>query len=72
METSVMPESLRAVVREGKIELLEPLMLPEGAEVLVMPVDAPEADFWAQAAKTALDAVWSHDEDNVYAQLLEE
>jgi hypothetical protein len=30
-----MLSTIRAVVRDGKIELLEPVMLPEGIEVLV-------------------------------------
>jgi len=60
-----------AVVRSGKIELVEPVELPEGSRVLVTLVSEAESDFWLQATQTSLDAVWNNPEDEVYAQLLE-
>ncbi|MBI3119237.1 MAG: hypothetical protein HYZ00_11155 [Candidatus Hydrogenedentes bacterium] len=62
----------RAVVHEGKIELLEPVNLPEGTSVLVMPLDDEDKQFWTQASQSTLDAVWDNAEDDVYAQLLQE
>ena len=60
-----------AVVRSGKIEPVEPVVLPEGSSVLVTLLSGEESDFWLQASQTSLDAVWNNPEDEVYAQLLE-
>ncbi len=69
-----MPKTLWATIRQGKIELLESVELPEGTKVLVtfLPDDLPddEAGFWLQASQTVLDAIWDNPEDEVYAQLL--
>jgi hypothetical protein len=60
-----------ATVRQGKIELLEPVEIPEGTRVLVTVLVDDEAEFWLQASQVSLDAVWDNTEDDVYAQLLE-
>jgi hypothetical protein len=60
-----------AVVREGKIEVLEQVDLPEGTRVLVTVLSDGETQFWLDASQTALDRVWDNTEDDVYAQLLE-
>jgi hypothetical protein len=65
-----MLQTIRAVVREGRIELLEKVEIPEGTEVLITPL-ADEAAFWLQASESALNSVWDNSEDDVYAQLLE-
>jgi len=65
-----MLHTVRAVVREGKIELLEKVEIPEGTEVLVTPL-VNESDFWLNASASALDSVWDNSEDDVYAELLE-
>ena len=65
-----MPNTIRAVVRGGKIELLEKVVIPEGTEVLVMPL-VEESDFWLRAGESALAPVWDNSEDDVYAGLLE-
>ncbi|HEX8071865.1 MAG TPA: hypothetical protein VF546_18095 [Pyrinomonadaceae bacterium] len=63
-------QNIRAVVREGKIELLEEVELPEGTEVLVTPlIDDP--DFWLAAGESSLASIWDNAEDDVYAELLE-
>jgi len=67
-----MPGAVRGVVREGKIELLEPVDLPEGATVLVTPLIEEEAQFCTRVSHVALDDVWDNIEDDVYAQLLQE
>ena len=66
-----MSKSLRVVIREGKIEPLEKVDLPEGARVLVtlMP---EETEFWLGASQGSLDAIWDNPEDDVYGQLLKE
>ena len=66
-----MSKTIRAVVREGKIELLEEVEIPEGTEVLVTPLIDGEDFFWLKAAESSLDSIWDNSEDDVYAELLE-
>lgn len=64
-------QTLRAIVRQGRIELLEPIPLEEGSHMLVtvlLPDD--EQTFWLNASGRSLDAIWDNNEDEVYAQLL--
>ena len=66
-----MLKTVRAVVREGKVELIEQAPLPEGALVLVtlLPQEE-ESQFWMQASQASLAEVWDHPQDDNYAQLL--
>jgi hypothetical protein len=66
----MMMNTLWAVVRDGKIELLEYGALHEGARVLVtlLPEDE-KAQFWLGVTKSALDAIWGNEEDDIYAEL---
>lgn len=66
-----MLKTLWATVRQGKIELLEPVELPEGTRVMVTLLPDNETEFWVQTSQVSLDAVWDNTEDDVYAQLLE-
>jgi hypothetical protein len=66
----IMLNTIHAVVRDGKIELLEPIALPDGAHVLVTVLTAEEQSFWQQVSESALKQIWDNDEDDVYAQLL--
>ncbi len=62
-----------AIVREGKIELLEPANLPEGRKVLVTIL--PESDdnlFWLNASQPSLQQIWEHPDEEVYGELLKE
>ena len=63
-------QNIRAVVREGRIELLEEVEIPEGTELLITPLP-DEQDFWLNAGESSLDSVWDNAEDDVYAELLE-
>ena len=65
-----MLNTIRAVMREGKIELLEDVEIAEGTEVLVTPL--VETEFWLTASESALSSIWDNTEDDVYATLLEE
>ena len=65
-----MLQTLWATIRQGKIELLESMELPEGTKVLVTLLPNDETEFWLQASQASLDAVWDNTEDDVYAQLL--
>jgi len=64
-----MLNTVRAIVREGRIELLEAIDIPEGSEVLVTPL-VEEPDFWLQVSEAGLSRVWDNTEDDVYAELL--
>ena len=46
-----MLNTIRAIFKEGKIQLLEEIELPEGTEMLVTPL-LDEADFWAKASNS--------------------
>ena len=67
-----MLHTVRAVVRDGKIEVIEPVELPEGATVLVTLLADEDASFWSNVADVSLDKVWNNAEDDVYAELLKE
>lgn len=64
-------KTLWAIVRQGKIELLEQTEIPEGTRILVTLLPEDESVFWLQTSQVSLDAVWNNTEDDVYAQLLE-
>ncbi|HAA27932.1 MAG TPA: hypothetical protein DDW76_03155 [Cyanobacteria bacterium UBA11369] len=66
-----MLKTVWATVRQGKIELLEPVEIPEGARVLVTLLPDDEAEFWLEASQVSLDTIWDNAEDDVYAQLLQ-
>ena len=65
-----MLSTILAVVRDGKIELLEPVSLPDGAHVLVTILNDDEQAFWQQASEAAIKRVWDNAEDDIYAELL--
>lgn len=61
-----------ATIKSGKIELLEPLSLPEGARLLVTLVQPEEeTEFWLHAGEDSLTEVWDNPQDDEYAKLLE-
>jgi len=70
-EGAAMVTTLWAVIRDGKVELLERQALPEGARVLVTLLPDDDMGFWQQASHAALDRVWDNDEDDRYAALLD-
>ena len=66
-----MLKTLVGVVREGRIELLEDVRLPEGTKTLVTVLPNGETEFWLRASQSSLDAIWYNPEDDVYGELLE-
>ena len=67
-----MLNTVRAVVRDGKIEVVEPVELPEGSTVLVTLLNEEEPLFWSRISQIALDTIWDNAGDDVYAELLKE
>lgn len=66
-----MLNTLWAVVKEEKIELLEKANIPEGTKVLVTVLpDSDEPQFWLNTSRASLDAIWNNSEDDIYAGLL--
>ena len=63
-----MLNTIHAIFKDGKIQLLEDIDLPEGTEMLVTPL-LDDSEFWVKASRPTLDAIWDNDEDNVYAEL---
>jgi len=61
--------TIRAIVRGGKIELVEPIEVPEGTEVLVTVPAADDSEFWLRVSERSLAAVWDNAEYDVYEQL---
>ena len=59
-----------AIVRDGRIEFLEDVDVPNGSQVLVTVLPGDQ-QFWFEASQSSLDAVWSNTDDDVYADLLE-
>ena len=66
-----MLNTLRGIIREGKVQLLEHVNLPDGTKVLVTPL-TDESQFWVDASQISLEAIWDNAEDDVYGQLLQE
>ena len=65
-----MPKTVWATFLQGKIDLSEPIAVPDGTRVLVTILPNDEHEFWLKTSQISLDAVWDNDEDDVYAQLL--
>lgn len=64
--------TVRAIVKEKKIEFLEEINLTEETQVLVtiLPKESETKSFWTEASQRSLNKVWDNKEDEVYAQLL--
>jgi hypothetical protein len=65
-----MPKTVWANFLQGKVELSEPITVPDGTRILVTILPDDENEFWLKASQTSLAAVWDNDEDDIYAQLL--
>ena len=66
-----MLNSTLGIVKDGRIETLERIPLPEGKRVLVTIL--PDDDmFWQEASGESLERIWNNDEDDVYVRLLDE
>ena len=66
-----MISTIWAVIRDGKIVLLEDVKVPEGTRALVTLLPEDDASFWLTASESSLNEVWGNAEDDVYAELLE-
>ena len=58
------------IVKEGKIETLERIALPEGQRVLITMLSDDDL-FWQKASQETLKQIWDNKEDDVYARLLD-
>lgn len=64
-----MLNTVRAIYKEGRIQLLEEIELSEGTEILVTPL-TDETGFWLKASQSSLEKIWDNDEDDIYAELV--
>jgi len=64
-----MMNTAKAIVRKGRIELIDQINIPDGTEVLVT-ILSDEAKFWLRASEPSLASIWDNEEDDVYEQLL--
>jgi predicted DNA-binding antitoxin AbrB/MazE fold protein len=67
-----MLQTVWATVREGKIEPLEPVELPEGSRMIITIIPDEEPGDWLRIGEMALDTVWDNPEDDIYGELLKE
>jgi hypothetical protein len=66
-----MLDTLWAVAKNDKIELLEKIKIPDGTKILVTLLpDTDESNFWTNTSQVSLDKIWGNKEDDVYEQLL--
>lgn len=67
-----MLQTIPAIMRDGKIEFLEPVSIEDGTPVLVtiLEPNTDEAQFWILASESTLKRVWDNPEDDVYGELL--
>lgn len=67
-----MLQTIRAVIRDGKIEPLEYVAFPEGAKVIVTLLsEEDDTQFWLNVSEKSLNRVWENTEDDIYAELLQ-
>ncbi len=64
-----MLNTVKAVMKDGKVELLEQIDIPEGSAILVT-VLADDMEFWLKASQRSLESIWDNDADDTYDQLL--
>jgi len=65
-----MLSTVLGIVKDGKIEILERITLPEGRRVLVAMLPDDNI-FWRKASQETLKQIWGNKEDDVYARLLD-
>lgn len=67
-----MLNTVRAVIRDGKVEFAEKIDVPDGTEFLVTIIPDDDAEFWFKVSQSSLGPIWENPEDDLYADLLEE
>ena len=67
-----MLNTVRAVIRDGRVEFTEKVDVPEGPELLVTILSGDDAEFWLKVSESSLAPIWDNPADDIYAELLEE
>ncbi|PSF36626.1 hypothetical protein C7H19_13170 [Aphanothece hegewaldii CCALA 016] len=66
-----MLNTVLAIVKDGKIELPESVLLPDGTKVLITLLQSDqESTFWQSVSESSLKEIWDNSEDDIYEQLL--
>ncbi|MDZ4858000.1 MAG: hypothetical protein SGI88_03380 [Candidatus Hydrogenedentes bacterium] len=63
-----MLSTIKAVMKDGKIELLEQIEIPEGSSILVTVLADDEE---LKVSEPSLASIWDNDADDTYTQLLD-
>jgi hypothetical protein len=71
-EDFLMAVQLSAVVKNGKIEALEPLILPEGTKLLITIASDEEAKVWSDLALQELSRAYGNNEPEYALSQLKE
>lgn len=61
-----MSDTVRAIIKIGKIEPLEHVNLSDGTKLLIMMLSDEDA-FWQEASQTSLKRIWDNKADDIYA-----
>ncbi|MGI8502246.1 MAG: glycosyl hydrolase family 31 [Hassallia sp.] len=65
-----------AIVKDGKIELLDPVSIPEGTKVFIIPIyletDPEEKDNWEHFALKSLNQCYAKDEPEYTLESIQE
>lgn len=65
--------TVRAIVQDGRITLLEPVEIENGTEVLVtLLTDEEDTSFLTRLSEQSFAAIWDNPEDDAYGDLLKE
>jgi hypothetical protein len=65
-----MYQTLPAEVRNGRIQLIEKVKIPDGARVLVTVINEDDRVFWRKASDVSLKKIWVNKDDDVYENLI--
>lgn len=65
-----------AIVKDGKIQLLEPLSIPEGTKLFIIPIsledDAEERDNWSNFSLNSLNQCYGENEPEYTLESIKE
>ncbi|MDZ4858001.1 MAG: hypothetical protein SGI88_03385 [Candidatus Hydrogenedentes bacterium] len=66
-----MLNTIKAVMKDGKIELLEQIEIPEGSSILATVLADDEEEFWLKVSESSLGSIWDNNANDTYAELLD-
>lgn len=61
-----MYQTLTAEIKNGRIQLVDKVKIPEGVRVLVTVMQDDDGVFWQNASQSTLKKIWDNKDDDVY------